>query len=152
MQQSVHKPRCLRLFFLIGVAALAASCQNLDLPDSIHRLIGGQVVDYHILYNISGSASDEQGQPLPDIDIILMGKFVNTPSATFAQTDWPIDTVSTASDGTFHSSRRQVICPYLDAIASDPAGIYRSDTLRIQLSDSLSTHDIALPSFSLKKK
>ena len=62
------------------------------------------------------------------------------------------DTVGSAADGSFSATNRQLICPYLEAVATDPAGQYQPDTLTVQTFATAQETDIVLPTISLKKK
>lgn len=144
--------RCFALALMLGVAMAFSSCVGqIDFPDGIHGLRGATEA-YWAIYSISGSVTDEQGLPLEGIEIILTAKYINTPSAFFEKTDWPVDTVGSAADGSFFASNRQVICPYLEAVASDPDGRYTADTLTVQIPSTEPRIDIVLPTISLKKK
>lgn len=146
---SCRQRKHISLSLLLALAFVMTSCLGkIDFPDDLKGLSSKRLV----LYNISGTVTDEKGAPLQDIQIILTAKYLNTSSAYFEKTDWPIDTVGSAADGSFFASSRQVICPYLEAVASDPASRYQPDTLIVGTSQTGQTTDIALPTISLKKK
>lgn len=138
------------LAVMLGLVFAFPSCLGqFDLPESL-REVKDAKESYWAVYNIRGSVTDKQGLPLQDIQVILTAKYINTPSAYFKKTDWPVDTVVSAADGTFFASKRQVICPFLEAVASDPAGRYLPDTLIVQVLETEQVVDLTLPSFALK--
>lgn len=155
MKKACHRNAHLPFAALLLAASLLTSCAGFEIPTGLQGLRGyqasGNIQDI-VIYNISGTVQDEQGLPLPDIQVFLAGKFLNTETATFGKTDWPLDTVQTVTDGRFQSSKRETLCPYLQAIAVDPANQYRPDTLVYHLSGNTAVLQIELPSFSLKKK
>jgi len=145
--------RCFALALMLGVAMAFSSCVGqIDFPEGINALRNAHDATYWTVYNINGTVTDEQGQPLQDIQVILTAKYINTPSAFFEKTDWPVDTVGSAADGSFSATNRQLICPYLEAVATDPAGQYQPDTMTVQTFATAQETDIVLPTISLKKK
>ena len=155
MKDTYHRKAHCPYAALLLAALLLAACAGVEIPTGLQGLRGSPASAYiqdFVIYNISGTVQDEQGQPLPGIQVFLAGKFLNTETATFGKTDWPLDTVQTERDGRFQSSKRETLCPYLQAIAVDPANQYRPDTLVYHLAGNSAVLQIELPSFSLKKK
>lgn len=53
-------------------------------------------------YSVKGKVIDENGKPIPGLQIVLAHRYDNTDAVIYDENYWPIDTLQTGTDGIYH--------------------------------------------------
>ena len=116
-------------------------------------------------FSVKGKVTDENGRPIPDLQVILGRRYYNSNSVTYDHTYFPIDTVKTGSDGIYRMTAEREFPPenlqvdVNDIDGEAGGGQFESSTLVIQNIQYeggdgwyRGKADVKVPDIKLKKK
>ena len=118
--------KAFRIPMMLLMLLTAVSCGNFIFPDAegLEMLRSAKSAVREI--SLEGKVTDSAGQPLPDIRVVVIGRFVKDPQMRNGVDSQPIDTLFTNSSGNYLLERRFVASTIADLQidADDPSGAY----------------------------
>ena len=106
--------KAFRIPMMLLMLLTAVSCGNFIFPDAegLEMLRSAKSAVREI--SLEGKVTDSAGQPLPDIRVVVIGRYVKDPQMRNGSESQPIDTLFTNGAGNYLLERRFVASTIAD--------------------------------------
>jgi len=144
------KSTSFRLFPVLLLTLVITGCGDFVFPDrsGLEQLRGAKDSSREI--SVEGQVTDEAGNPLPDIMIIVINRYLTDSQIIYGSNYIPLDTLFTNGSGCYAMERKTVApaLPDVQVNACDGNGRFAADSVSVRNV----TAGTVIPTLVLKKK